>query len=197
MHLAGAQRPFAERNSISLESHGYDARDYLLDNEIIPERLEEAYATLADDVLERLDEQFDDAAGFAQLRIHNDLHPGNVLEDGERLHVVDTDDVANGVAVQDLWMFLSGDEHEQSAQLSSLLEGYESFRNFDVSELRLIEPLRTLRLMHYAAWLARRWADPAFQQAFPWFDSVRYWNEHILSLREQLALLDDPPNLSI
>lgn len=195
MHLAGAQTQFAHRASVSIESHGYDARDYLLDHEIIPESLEEAYATLADDILERLDEQFDDAAGFAQLRIHNDLHPGNVLEDGDRLHIVDTDDVANGVAIQDLWMFLSGNEDEQSSQLAALLEGYESFRNFDISEIALVESLRTLRLMHYAAWLARRWADPAFQRAFPWFDSVRYWNEHILALREQLALLNEPPNL--
>ncbi|MEO0576589.1 MAG: serine/threonine protein kinase [Pseudomonadota bacterium] len=195
IHLAGAQARFSHRGSVSLESHGYDARDYLLDNEIIPESLEEAYATLADDILEHLDEQFDDGAGFAQLRIHNDLHPGNVLEDGDRLHIVDTDDVANGVAIQDLWMFLSGNEDEQSGQLSALLEGYESFRNFDIGELSLIEPLRTLRLMHYAAWLARRWEDPAFQRAFPWFDSVRYWNEHILSLREQLALLSEPPVL--
>ena len=193
MHLAGEQRTFAHRHEIEPISFGYDSRDFLLDNEVIPPDLEDAYATLADDLLERIDYWFDAADHARRLRIHGDLHPGNVLQHGETLTIVDTDDAHTGPAIQDLWMFLSGDQDEQRQQLEPLLEGYRPFRPFADDELALIEPLRSLRLMHYAAWLARRWQDPAFQAAFPWFDSVRYWNEHILALREQLALLLETP----
>lgn len=193
IHLLGERGRFTLRPGITLDRFGYDSRDYLLDNDIIPDELYDAYASLADDVLERVELRMDEIGDVRHIRIHGDLHPGNVLQDGEQLHIVDTDDVCNGPAVQDLWMFMSGDENEQSAQLAPLLEGYESFRDFDYAELALIEPLRTLRVMHYSAWLARRWQDPAFKQAFPWFDSQRYWNDHILSLREQMALLDAPP----
>lgn len=193
MHLVGDQTQFQHRPELEPISFGYDSRDFLLDNEMIPEDLEEAYETLADDLLMRIDDRFIETDYAARIRIHADLHPGNVLQDGETLYIVDTDDARNGPAIQDLWMFLSGDQQEQSQQLIPLLEGYNTFRHFDHGELALIEPLRTLRLMHYAAWLARRWQDPAFKAAFPWFDSVSYWNEHILSLREQLALLNEPP----
>jgi Ser/Thr protein kinase RdoA (MazF antagonist) len=127
------------------------------------------------------------------IRLHADFHPGNVLVAGEQLHIVDLDDCRSGPAIQDLWMFLSGDRNEQTPQLDSLLRGYEEFRAFDARELHLIEALRTLRIMHYAAWLARRWDDPAFKIAFPWFDSGRYWDEHILTLREQAALMQEEP----
>ncbi|MEM9171301.1 MAG: serine/threonine protein kinase [Pseudomonadota bacterium] len=197
MHLAGEQRPFRHRPPISIDSHGDTARDFLLDHDHVPESLRDAYDSLTVDILDTLDNHMANAQAYPLLRVHNDLHPGNILQHIDQLHIVDTDDVANGFAVQDLWMFVSGDEHEQSTQLTALLEGYSEFRRFDLRELGLIESLRTLRIMHYAAWLARRWHDPAFQQAFPWFDSLRYWNEHILSLREQYALLLDPPLLTI
>jgi Ser/Thr protein kinase RdoA (MazF antagonist) len=112
---------------------------------------------------------------------------------GEQLHIVDLDDTRTGPAIQDLWMFLSGDRNEQTPQLHELLEGYTQFRNFDTRELNLIEALRTLRIMHYSAWLARRWEDPAFKIAFPWFNSSRYWDEHVLALREQAALMQEEP----
>ena len=133
------------------------------------------------------------ASGSRSILLHADFHPGNVLVSGEQLHIVDLDDARTGPAVQDLWMFLSGDRNEQTPQLATLLEGYEEFRRFDARELHLIEALRTLRIMHYAAWLARRWQDPAFKIAFPWFNSHRYWDEHILALREQAALMEETP----
>ncbi len=111
----------------------------------------------------------------------------------ENFHIVDLDDARSGPAVQDLWMFLSGDREEQTPQLTALLRGYEEFRGFDARELHLVEALRSLRIMHYAAWLARRWEDPAFKQAFPWFNTRRYWDEHVLALREQVALMQEPP----
>ncbi|MEN7343250.1 MAG: serine/threonine protein kinase [Pseudomonadota bacterium] len=196
MHLAGEQETFRHRPEIEPISYGYDSRDYLLDNEVIPEDLEDAYATLADDLLESIDDCFDRTDFARRIRIHGDLHPGNILQDQETLYIVDTDDARTGPAIQDLWMFLSGEPHEQRLQMEVLLEGYRTFRTFDEQELALIEPLRTLRIMHYAAWLARRWEDPAFKAAFPWFDSVRYWSEHILTLREQLAAMREPAFLA-
>jgi Ser/Thr protein kinase RdoA (MazF antagonist) len=129
----------------------------------------------------------------ASLRLHGDCHGGNVLWTDEGPHFVDFDDARMGPAVQDLWMLLSGDRAAMEAQLGDLLEGYESFRDFDPRELALVEPLRTLRLLHYSAWIARRWDDPAFPAAFPWFNTQRYWQDRILELREQVALMDEPP----
>jgi Ser/Thr protein kinase RdoA (MazF antagonist) len=140
-----------------------------------------------------VDACYDRAGDARELRLHGDFHPGNVLVLDQVLHIVDFDDTCTGPAVQDLWMFLSGDRREQTPQLAELLAGYTEFREFDGAELNLIEALRTLRIMHYAAWLARRWEDPAFQVAFPWFGGRRYWDEHVLALREQIALMDEEP----
>ena len=127
------------------------------------------------------------------LRIHGDCHPGNVLWKEDKPHFVDFDDTMTGPAIQDLWMLLSGDRNQRQAQLLQVVEGYNEFFDFRAEELELIESLRTLRLMHYSAWLAKRWSDPAFPQSFPWFNTDPYWANHILELREQLAALDDPP----
>ena len=192
IHRVGALHPFRDRPVLDSDRLGHEPCEYLLDADAIPPTLVPAYESLAFDLLERVDEQLDAVGQVAELSIHGDLHPGNILEDGEVLHIVDTDDCCTGPAVQDLWMFLSGDADARSAQLGYLLEGYETFRDFDRSELLLVEALRTLRIMHYAAWLHRRREDPAFTRAFPWFGGERYWNEHILSLREQFAALDEP-----
>ena len=193
LHLVGEVRAFQHRPAIDIESYGTTSCDFLLDNEFLPLELEAAYESVAEQVLDGVSACLDRAGGTRQLRIHADFHPGNVLIAGEQIHIVDLDDTRHGPAVQDLWMFLSGDQPEQAPQLAALLEGYEEFRRFDARELHLIEALRSLRLMHYAAWLARRWSDPAFKVAFPWFAGQRYWDEHILSLREQVSLMQEPP----
>jgi Ser/Thr protein kinase RdoA (MazF antagonist) len=128
-----------------------------------------------------------------QLRLHGDCHVGNVLWTDAGPHFVDFDDSRMGPAIQDLWMLLSGERAEMTRQLSDILAGYEDFYDFDPRELLLVEALRTLRLIHYAAWIARRWDDPAFTVAFPWFNTQRYWQDRILELREQIALMDEPP----
>ncbi len=193
IHLEGETKSFVHRPRIDIDSYGVQSIDYLLDNEFIPEQNREAYESIVEFVLDGVEACFERAGGIREIRLHGDFHPGNVLVNQDRLHIVDLDDCRHGPAVQDLWMFLSGDKEEQAPQLEALLEGYQSFRRFDPRELHLIEALRSLRIMHYAAWLARRWEDPAFKVAFPWFDSARYWDDHILALREQVALMQEAP----
>jgi Ser/Thr protein kinase RdoA (MazF antagonist) len=129
----------------------------------------------------------------ATLRLHGDCHGGNVLWTDAGPHFVDFDDSRMGPAIQDLWMMLSGERHEQVRQMGDILAGYEDFCDFDSREMHLVEALRTLRLIHYSAWIARRWDDPAFPAAFPWFNTQRYWQDRILELREQIALMDEAP----
>lgn len=193
IHAVGETAAFKSRPAIDIDSYGVDSADYLLDEDFIPEEMREVYAGIAEDVIQGTERAFERAGDVQDLRLHGDFHPGNVLVAGDRFHIVDLDDARTGPAVQDLWMFLSGDREEQTPQLTALLTGYQEFRRFDARELHLVEALRSLRIMHYAAWLARRWEDPAFKQAFPWFDSRRYWDEHVLALREQLALMQEPP----
>jgi Ser/Thr protein kinase RdoA (MazF antagonist) len=151
-----------------------------------------AYASLAEDVLSLVEQRFEEAMPLRTLRLHGDCHPGNVLWTDKGPHFVDLDDCMTGPAVQDLWMLLSGRPQEMRAQLDDIVEGYQEFADFDQHETALIEPLRTLRIMHYAGWLARRWDDPAFPRAFPWFQEPKYWEQHVLNLREQVAAMEEP-----
>lgn len=192
LHITGQRHNFAHRPTLDIQSYGEDSRAFLLDQHIIPDNLREAYATLTRDILVKVNDAFE-ACHYTPIRLHGDCHPGNILWRDERAIFVDFDDCRMGPAVQDLWMLMSGDRQDQTIQLEALLEGYEMFCDFDEAQLALIEPLRALRMMHYAAWVARRWKDPAFPKAFSWFNTERYWAEHILSLREQYATLHEAP----
>lgn len=192
IHALGQTRPFAHRPALNVRTFALDSYAFLLANHVIPPSLRTAYQTLGQDLLARCEAAFE-RIPYTPIRLHGDCHPGNILWRNEVPHFVDFDDARNGPAVQDLWMLLSGARPQQTAQLSELLEGYREFCDFDLAELGLIEALRTLRIMHYSAWLAHRWSDPAFPQHFPWFNTERYWGEHILELREQLAALQEPP----
>ena len=191
MHALGKARDFSARPPLDVQTFARDSYEFLLAEEFIPASLRESYRTLGADLIRRLDERFAHTA-FTPIRLHGDCHPGNILWRGEAPHFVDFDDARSGPAIQDLWMLLSGEREQQTLQLSEILEGYREFCDFDLAELHLIEALRTLRIMHYSAWLARRWSDPAFPRHFPWFNTERYWGEHILELREQLAALQEP-----
>lgn len=193
IHAIGELKPFEHRPALDIDTFGDDSVDTVLEANVLPPELITPYETLAEDLLDAIEEVFDACPNVQHLRLHGDLHPSNLLTRDEHIHIVDLDDARTGPAVQDLWMFLSGSPDERTGQLHALLNGYTEFRHFDVRELRLIEALRGLRIMHYAAWLTRRFDDPAFQRAFPWFAEPRYWEAHILSLREQLAALAEPP----
>jgi Ser/Thr protein kinase RdoA (MazF antagonist) len=192
IHAVGRRRLFSHRAKISIQRLGNDAVEYLLTNNFIPAHLEQAYWTLADDLLKTIQQRFTQAGSYSSLRLHGDCHRSNVLWTDRGPHFVDLDDCCNGPAIQDLWMLLSGERSEMTVQMIDLLEGYSEFASLDMAEMNLIEALRTLRMMHYAAWLAKRWKDPAFPQAFPWFDSTQYWEQHVLELREQLARMQEP-----
>lgn len=193
IHLQGETKPFQCRPAVDIESYGEASADFLLANDFIPPELYDNYEGIVEHLLDNIHACYERAGNTQELRLHADFHPGNVLVNRDQLHIVDLDDARSGPAVQDLWMFLSGDRNEQQHQLHYLLEGYAEFRRFDPRELNLIEALRSLRMLHYAAWLANRWNDPAFKIAFPWFNTGRYWDEHILTLREQTALMQEPP----
>ncbi|MDO6459966.1 serine/threonine protein kinase [Granulosicoccaceae sp. 1_MG-2023] len=192
LHLIGEQCEFVHRPQLNVKRLGEDSVNFLLDSPHLPRELQASYRAISTDLLAAVRERFAHASAVRQLRIHGDLHPGNLLWRDGTPHIVDLDDCCNGPAIQDLWLFLSGDRQYRSARLADLLCGYEEFREFDPRELHLVEALRALRQLYYAAWLARRWEDPAFQQAFPWFASARFWDDHILALREQRAAMDEP-----
>jgi Ser/Thr protein kinase RdoA (MazF antagonist) len=196
IHAVGATRPFAHRPAITPESFGDQSLAYLLEQGFLPREYEQQYRDLAEGLLREIHQRFE-SVDTTPLRLHGDFHPGNILWTDSGAHLVDLDDCRSGPAVQDLWMLLSGERGQMNSQLSELLEGYEEFYDFNRAELALIESLRTLRLLHYAAWLARRWDDPAFTQAFPWFNTVKYWEEQVLTLREQQLRMELPPLLSV
>jgi len=197
IHAAGGASRFAQRPSLDLVTFGEEPRDYLLQSHWLPHELRDVYGGVSTQALDGVRRCYERAGDVRSIRLHGDVHVGNVLwtDTGAQPgpHFVDFDDARMGPAVQDLWMLLSGTREERQAQLADLLAGYEDFAEFDRRELALVEALRTLRLIHYSAWIARRWDDPAFPAAFPWFDTPRYWEQKILELREQVAAMDEPP----
>lgn len=194
IHAIGALKPFQHRPTLNINTFGEAPYAWLLAHDFIPADLLPAYSSVVEQALEGVRHCYDRAGSeLKMLRLHGDCHAGNVLWTDDGPHFVDFDDSRMGPAVQDLWMLLSGERSDMVRQLSDVLAGYEDFHDFDPRELHLIEALRTLRLIHYAAWLAQRWEDPAFKQAFPWFNTQRYWQDRILELREQIALMDEAP----
>jgi Ser/Thr protein kinase RdoA (MazF antagonist) len=193
IHAVGATKPFAHREALTVQSFGHDAREHLLSSSFIPADLLDAWKAVTEQALLMVDGCYARAGAVNAIRLHGDCHPGNILWTEDGPHFVDLDDARMGPAMQDLWMLLSGDRAAMSGQLKAVLSGYEQFMEFDRKELNLLEALRTLRLIHYSAWIARRWDDPAFPAAFPWFNTQRYWQDRILELREQIALMQEEP----
>jgi len=193
IHTVGALEHYAARPALDIASFGEEPRSFLLAGGFVTEELEPVWISVVDQALDGVRRAFERAGKVQTLRLHGDCHQGNVLWTEQGPHFVDFDDSRSGPAVQDFWMLLSGDEQAMGIQVGKILAGYELFCEFDDRELHLIEALRTLRLIHYSAWIARRWEDPAFPVAFPWFGTPRYWQDRILELREQIALMDESP----
>ena len=192
IHAVGRIGRFKHRPTIDIAAFGQEPRDYLLGGDFLPPDLLPAYTSVVDLALAGVRRSFEVAGDVSSLRLHGDCHAGNILWTDAGPHFVDFDDARTGPAMQDLWMLLSGDRADMTRQLDAVLRGYEVFADFDARELNLIEALRTLRLIHYSAWIARRWDDPAFPAAFPWFNTPRYWQDRILELREQVGAMDEP-----
>ncbi|WWE60336.1 serine/threonine protein kinase [Parasalinivibrio latis] len=190
IHQVGSKSAFAHRPTMGLDEYLYQPRDVLQQSNMIPAHLEAAFFPDLDRLIAHLEALWPQKLN--NIRLHGDVHPGNILwRDGPLF--VDLDDARNGPAVQDLWMMLNGDRADKLAQLDTILEAYGEFANFDANQLQLIEPLRGLRMVHYMAWLAKRWQDPAFPRAFPWFADAKYWENQVLAFKEQLAALEEPP----
>jgi Ser/Thr protein kinase RdoA (MazF antagonist) len=193
IHAMGAVRPFAARPALDITTFGVEPRDWLLAHDFIPVDIRAVWEGVSAQALDGVRHCYERAGDVKTLRLHGDCYAGNILWTEEGPHFVDFDDSRMGPAMQDLWMLLSGDRAAMSRQLADVLAGYRDFHDFDAHELHLVEALRTLRLIHYSAWLARRWDDPAFPIAFPWFNTQRYWEDRILELREQIALMQEEP----
>ena len=192
IHAVGRAARFSARGSLSIDELGRAARDFVLHGEWMPDYLAQKYAQVTDELIDAIEERAAGWSGAKVGRILGDCHRGNILWTDAGPHFVDLDDCLTGPAIQDLWMLLSGAQEEMRGELTDLLRGYEQFESFDRRELALIEPLRALRMINYSAWLARRWHDPAFPQAFPWFDQPRYWEEHHRALCDQLGAVVGP-----
>jgi Ser/Thr protein kinase RdoA (MazF antagonist) len=193
IHAVGAVRRFRERPTLDRVELGARSAKEILGGDWLPPHLVASYERVTEQLVAGVETCFAEVGSYRELRIHGDCHRGNVLWTDQGPHFVDLDDCMNGPAVQDLWLFLAGSRDDMAAQLGDLLEGYGKFADFDFRELRLVEALRALRLMHYTAWITRRWHDPAFPRAFPWLGEARYWEQHVQALLEQCAALDEPP----
>ena len=200
LHAVGAVRPFQHRRALTAANFGHAPLARLLASGMVTPAEAPAWRALCEQALAAVDAAFAQAqvsGPLQRLRLHGDCHPGNILwrdaGDAGGPHIVDLDDAVTGPAIQDLWMLLAGDPASQRLQLSAVLAGYRQFRRFDARELALIEPLRTLRMIHHSAWLAERWTDPAFPVAFPWFGTAGYWGQQAIQLREQIEAMAEPP----
>lgn len=190
LHAVGACRTFQHRPELNIQTHGYYAFNYLIENNFIPEYLKETYSNTVKTLLQRIEECFHRTGKINKIRLHGDMHAGNVLWSDTRPHIVDLDDCVMGPAIQDIWMLLSGDSQQMNIQINYILDGYSEFYDFNYNELQLIEPLRALRMLQYSAWLASRWIDPAFPMSFPWFNTPHYWQEQLNNLTEQMELCE-------
>ena len=191
IHAVGSVARFTARPRLSVQLMGRDSVDVLAGGTWLPDYVRANFLDACGRLLDAVESAFDSCQPQS-IRLHGDCHPGNILWTDAGPHFVDLDDCITGPAIQDIWMLLAGPRHDREAQLLTFLEGYEQFRLFDPAELMLIEPLRALRMIHYMAWIARRWDDPAFPPAFPWFGTPRYWEEQLNDLREQVEALEAP-----
>ncbi len=191
MHAVGGVQPFQYRPAITCKHYGYESAAFIKDK-FMPDHIRISYDAVVDEILKIIDKIYIDGEDAEYIRVHGDCHVGNILWRDDAPHFIDFDDSRMAPAIQDVWMLLSGDRARQTAQLNEIIEGYNEYSEFPLQQIKYIESLRTLRIMYFSAWLAKRWDDPAFPRAFPWFNTTQYWEQHILDLREQLGELNEP-----
>ncbi len=190
LHAVSACRPFEHRITLDIQSYGYQPYQFLIDHHFVPEHIKTNYCRIAETALQKVHDCFQFVGATPIIRLHGDCHAGNILWNPNGPQLVDLDDCLMGPAIQDIWMLLSGNAHDVNLQIRCILDGYHEFYDFNYRELKLIEALRTLRMIHYAGWLAKRWEDPAFPQNFPWFNTSRYWEDQLTHLHEQTCLME-------
>lgn len=190
IHAVAATGHFEHRPRLTVETFGYGSLNDLLETDLLPLEVATQYEEIARELLAASEARIEAAGPTRQIRLHGDCHASNILWTYDGPFFVDLDDCRTGPAIQDLWMLLSGPKEDMSIQLGHILRGYQMFHDFNPSEIAMIEPLRALRAVYYASWLAKRWHDPAFPLAFPWFGTVRYWEDQVQQLYNQLDRLD-------
>lgn len=190
LHRVGACQRFRHRIQLTSQSYGHDPYEFLIEQDFIPDYLKPNFCNTVETALQKINQILNNIGPVDQIRLHGDCHAGNVLWSESGPHIVDFDDCLMGPAIQDIWMLLSGEPQQMDMQLTKILQGYCEFHDFNPRERHLIEVLRTLRMLHYPGWLAKRWADPAFPLSFPWFNTPVYWQNQIMNLNEQIELLD-------
>lgn len=190
LHAVGACKPFQHRSQLDVKTYGYNSLEFLLNHDFIPLHLKQNYQDIAEKLLTKIEETYQQVGEINIIRCHGDMHSGNVLWRDAAPHIVDLDDCIMAPAIQDIWMLLSGDKDQTRLQLAHILRGYREFYEFNRQELNLIESLRTLRMLMYSGWLAKRWEDPTFPLNFPWFNTSHYWQEQIVNLNQQIRALN-------
>lgn len=190
MHSVSASRSFKRRISLNIQTYGFEPYRLLIEQGFIPDYLTSNFCKTVETALEKITQIFEWVGGLDQIRLHGDCHAANILWRDSGPHIVDLDDCLMGPAIQDIWMLLSGEPKHMELQLEKILNGYYEFHDFNLRERHLIEVLRTLRMLHYSGWLAKRWDDPAFPLSFPWFNTPVYWENMMRNLNEQIDLLD-------
>jgi Ser/Thr protein kinase RdoA (MazF antagonist) len=196
IHAAGARRRFLHRPTLERALLGARARASLLRSPLLPEHMRARYGDVSATLIEGIESAFAQAGPLSMIRLHGDCHLGNILWQQRGPLLVDLDDCVNGPRIQDLWMFLSGNADEQQGQWAQIVEGYKQFGSIEIRELRLVEPLRAVRMLNHAAWVAERWTDPAFPRAFPWAGETRFWEGYVGDLMQQCQALEEPPLLA-
>ncbi|KTC79731.1 kinase [Legionella cherrii] len=190
LHRVSACHSFQHRIQLNPQSYGQEPYKLLIEQSFIPDYLASNFCKTVETALQKVNQIFKSIGDIDLIRLHGDCHAGNVLWSETGPHIVDLDDCLMGPAIQDIWMLLSGEPKQMDLQLEKILEGYCKFHDFNPRERHLIEALRTLRMLHYSGWIAKRWADPAFPLSFPWFNTPAYWQNLLINLNEQIELLD-------
>lgn len=192
LHKTSSQENFQSREVLDIDTMLLKPIEQLKQSKLIPTTIREPLFIAMDDISQLVEAHFNKQP-FLSIRLHGDCHASNILMDNDTPYFVDFDDCKMGPAIQDLWMLLSGNQQEQQLQLSTLLEGYEQEFEFNTQQLSLIEPLRSMRIIHYVNWINKRWSDPAFPLNFPWFITDQYWKELLQSLQQQIINMQVAP----